>query len=222
MQVGISTASLFGRKLTEEALEFFANNNVPCAEVFLESFCEYNKEFGEQLSKIKSNVNVHSFHVLTTQIEPQLYSLNQRAMEDSFKILEGALACAKEMGAKYYTFHGGARFKKLPFKMDYERVGKITQRIIDCAKAYGITIARDLPKPCVVMLGTSPGIERRNDVQGNILRQVLGIGAVSRLFQTEVKHLLHIVVRKLHDQTIVLRISHALASFPNCFCLSLI
>ena len=143
MQVGISTASLFGRKLTEEALEFFANNNVPCAEVFLESFCEYNKEFGEQLSKIKSNVNVHSFHVLTTQIEPQLYSLNQRAMEDSFKILEGALACAKEMGAKYYTFHGGARFKKLPFKMDYERVGKITQRIIDCAKAYGITIAQE-------------------------------------------------------------------------------
>lgn len=143
MQIGISTASLFGRKFTEEALEFFANNNVPCAEVFLGSFCEYNQEFGKKLSQVKGNVNIHSFHILTTQIEPQLYSLNPRAREDSFEILEDALACAKEFGAKYYTFHGGTRFKKLPFKIDFAHVGKVTQRIIDCAKAYDITVAQE-------------------------------------------------------------------------------
>ena len=143
MQIGISTASLFGRKFTEEALEFLANNNVPCAEVFLGSFCEYNNEFGKKLSQVKGNLNVHSFHILTTQVEPQLYSANPRAMEDSFKILENALSCAKEIGAKYYTFHGGARFKKLPFKMNYAHVGKVTQRIIDCAKAYDIDVAQE-------------------------------------------------------------------------------
>ncbi len=141
MQVGISTATLFGRKPTEKALEFFAENNIECAEVFLESFCEYNDEFGKLLGKVKGNVNVHSVHTLTTQFEPQLYSLNERAQSDSFKLLEMTMSSAKEFGAKYYTFHGGARFKKTPFKINYERVGKITQQIIDVANKYGITLA---------------------------------------------------------------------------------
>ncbi len=141
MQVGISTATLFGRKPTEQALEFFAQNNISCAEVFLESYCEYNSEFGKLLKKVKGNVNVHSVHTLTTQFEPQLYSLNQRAQNDSFKLLEMTMNSAKEFGAKYYTFHGGARFKKTPFKINYERVGEITQRIIDVANKFGVTLA---------------------------------------------------------------------------------
>ena len=141
MQVGISTATLFGRKPTEQALEFFAENNIECAEVFLESYCEYNKEFGKLLANNKGNVNVHSVHTLTTQFEPQLYSLNERAQSDSFKLLEMAMSSAQEFGAKYYTFHGGARFKKTPFKINYERVGSITQKIIDVANKFGVTLA---------------------------------------------------------------------------------
>ena len=141
MQIGISTATLFGRKTTEQALEFFAENNVQCAEVFLESFCEYNKEFGQLLAKNKGSVNVHSVHTLTTQFEPQLYSLNERAQNDSFKLLEMTMQSAKEFGAKYYTFHGGARFKKTPMKINYERVGKITQQIIDVANKYNVALA---------------------------------------------------------------------------------
>ena len=141
MQVGISTATLFGRCYTEDALEFLSKNKVDSAEVFLASYCEYNKEFGKLLQEKKGNTNVHSVHVLTTQFEPQLYSLNQRAMEDSFKILDGAMQAANLIGAKYYTFHGGARFKRTPFKIDYERVSKITQRIIDSIKLHGLTLA---------------------------------------------------------------------------------
>ena len=141
MQVGISTASLFNRKTTEDALAFLAENNVPCAEVFLESYCEYTKDFGTLLSKVKGNVDVHSVHVLTTQFEPQLYSINQRAQDDSFKLLDMAMSSAKEFNAKYYTFHGGARFKKTPFTINYDRVGAITQRVIECAKKYNITLA---------------------------------------------------------------------------------
>lgn len=141
MQVGISTASMLIRKQTEDALEFLAQKNVQCAEVFLASYCEYKKEFGKILSSKKGNVNIHSMHVLTTQYEPQLYSINQRAQKDSFEYLDMAMKCAKEFGAKYYTFHGGARFKKTPFKIDYERVGEITQKIIDVAKKYDVTLA---------------------------------------------------------------------------------
>ena len=141
MQVGISTASLFNRKPTEDALKFLAQNKVPCVEVFLESYCEYTVEFGKILADVKGDIDVHSVHVLTTQFEPQLYSINQRAQNDSFKLLDMAMSSAEQFGAKHYTFHGGARFKKTPFTINYDRVGEITQRVIDCAQKYGITLA---------------------------------------------------------------------------------
>ena len=141
MQTGISTASLFFRKTTEDALEFLDKNGVDTAEVFLESYCEYKKSFGRILKNKKGNVNVHSVHTLTTQFEPQLYSINARAKKDSFDLLEQTMQTAKILGAKYYTFHGGARFKKTPFKIDYERVGKITADILSVTKKHGVTLA---------------------------------------------------------------------------------
>ena len=141
MQVGISTASLFQRMHTEQALEFLSKNKIDCAEVFLESYCEYKPEYGDVLKKVKGNFDVHSVHVLTTQFEPQLYSLNDRAKNDSFDILDSAMKVAKKIGAKYYTFHGGARFKKTPFSIDYDRVGMITQEILDVCKKHGVLLA---------------------------------------------------------------------------------
>jgi sugar phosphate isomerase/epimerase len=141
MDIGVSTASLFGRFFTEEALDFFNKNNIKTAEVFLESYREYTKDFGKVLKGLQGGVNVHSVHVLTTQFEPQLYSLNVRAKEDSFELLEGVMACAEQMGAKYYTFHGGARMKKTPIVINYDRVGKITQDIIDVCKKHNLSLA---------------------------------------------------------------------------------
>ena len=141
MQLGISTASLFGRLNTEQALQYLSENKVQTAEVFLSSFCEYKEGFGKELCARKGYIEVHSVHTLTTQFEPTLYSVNPRAKADSFEILHDAMRVAKMLGAKYYTFHGGARFKKTPIKIDYERVGKITQEIMDVSKSYGVTLA---------------------------------------------------------------------------------
>ncbi len=141
MKIGISTASMFSRLNTEDALKYFAEQKLSTTEVFLESYCEYNKKFGELLKSLQGDVEVHSIHALTTQFEPQLYSLNERAKADSFEILKGVAEAGKQVGAKYYTFHGGARFKKTPLVIDYERVGKITQEIIDAIAPYGISLA---------------------------------------------------------------------------------
>ena len=141
MQVGISTASLFGRFNTEDALKFLSENGVPCAEVFLESYCEYNLEFAKLLNSVNKNTKIHSVHTLTTQFEPQLYSINERAQKDSFALLDMTMSSAKEFGAKCYTFHGGARFKKTPFSINYDRVGDITQRIIDVCEKHNICLA---------------------------------------------------------------------------------
>ena len=141
MQTGISTASLFVREKTEGALKLLHANGVQTSEVFLESFCEYSKKFGKLLSKSKGNTGVHSIHTLTTQFEPQLYSINQRAKQDSFKILDGVLSAGKQIGAKYYTFHGPARLKRTPLRIDFDRVGEITNQINSRCKDFGITLA---------------------------------------------------------------------------------
>lgn len=141
MKIGISTSSLFSRMPTEDALKFLGDNNVSVVEVFLESFCEYKREFGEYLNTLKGKTQVHSVHTLTTQFEPTLYSINERAKADSFELLKQTMQTANSFGAKYYTFHGGARFKKTPFTINYDRVGKITQEIIDTIKPFGITLA---------------------------------------------------------------------------------
>lgn len=141
MEIGISTASLFGRYHTEDGLKFLNDNNVKVCEVFLESFSEYTKKFGKILKKAKGNVSVHSIHTLTTQFEPTLYSLNDRAVSDSFKLLERTMQCAKVLNAKNYTFHGVARLKKTPIIIDFDRVGLFTQRIIDLCARYGVSLA---------------------------------------------------------------------------------
>jgi len=141
MQTGISTASLFVRKPTEDALEFLNKSGVKTCEVFLESYCEYNGAFGQKLRSVKGDIDVHSVHVLTTQFEPQLYSINERAKDDSFKLLDNAMIAAETINAKYYTFHGGARFKKTAIRLDYDRVGRITQEIIDAVRKHGVTLA---------------------------------------------------------------------------------
>lgn len=141
MQTGISTASLFGRFNTEDALSFLSRNKVRAAEVFLESFCEYNRDFGELLSKRKGGTEIHSVHTLTTQFESTLYSLNERAQKDSFVLLENTMQAASAVGAKHYTFHGLARVKRTPYVIDFDRVGEITRRIIDVCTKYGVSLA---------------------------------------------------------------------------------
>lgn len=141
MKTGISTASLFGRYYSEDALRFFDQNNIKTAEVFLESYSEYLPSFADVLNANKGKVDVHSVHTLTTQFEPQLYSLNDRAREDSFNLLEKTMTLAQKIGAKYYTFHGQARIKKTPIKIDFDRTGKITNQIIDVCKKHGVSLA---------------------------------------------------------------------------------
>jgi sugar phosphate isomerase/epimerase len=141
MKIGISTASLFGRRHTEDALNFLSQSKADTTEIFLESYCEYNKEFGDYLATLKGDIDVHSVHTLTTQFEPQLYSVNERAQIDSFKLLESTMQAAQSVKAKYWTFHGAARIKRTPITINFDRVATITQDIIERLKKYNVTLA---------------------------------------------------------------------------------
>lgn len=141
MKIGVSTASLFGRYFTEDALKFLSDNGVETVEVFLETYREYTAEFGEILKKNKGKTEVHSVHTLTTQFEPQLYSLNVRAKEDSFVLLDKTMRAAEAVDAKCYTFHGTARLKRTPIKIDFDRIGEITNNVIEVCASHGVSLA---------------------------------------------------------------------------------
>lgn len=139
MKVGISTASLFLRKNNEEALPLFDAWGVPCAEVFLTSFCEYAPAFAHTLAAAKGGVEIHSVHVLNTQYEPQLYAEHPRVLEDANGWLREVLASANILGARNYTFHGIARLKRT-FRENWQRFSAITAQIYEICRAAGVRL----------------------------------------------------------------------------------
>ena len=139
MKVGISTASLFLRKNNEEALSLFDRWGVPCAEVFLTSFCEYAPAFARTLAVAKGGVEIHSVHVLNTQYEPQLYAEHPRVLEDAYGWLKEVLASANILGAHNYTFHGIARLKRT-FRENWQRFSALTAQIYETCRAAGVRL----------------------------------------------------------------------------------
>lgn len=139
MKVGISTASLFLHKNNEEALPLFDAWGVPCAEVFLTSFCEYAPAFAHTLAAAKGGVEIHSVHVLNTQYEPQLYAEHPRVLEDANGWLREVLSSANILGARNYTFHGIARLKRT-FRENWQRFSAITAQIYETCRAAGVRL----------------------------------------------------------------------------------
>ncbi len=143
MITGVSTASLFNRKNNEDALPFLNEIGVKTAEVFLTSFSEYGVEFGKLLAQRKGNVRVHSVHDLNTQFEPQLFVTNERVRKDAFYWLSKVMESGKELGAKYYTFHGIARIKRAARSGDnddFNSLCKNFQEIYNFCQNYGLKL----------------------------------------------------------------------------------
>ena len=140
MKIGISTASMYGKMYTEEALEFFAENNVEYAEVFLASFSEYTESFAQKLLSVKGNVNVYSIHTLNSQFEGQLFSRSERQYTDAVKIFRGALNVGKTVGARVYVMHGPQQMKYTKYVTNYEFFGKRTAELCNIALEYGILL----------------------------------------------------------------------------------
>lgn len=141
MEIAISTASLYRRCYTEEAVAVINSfNKVNKVEVFLATFSEYSKSFGKKINKNKGKLQVHSVHALTNQFEPDLYNLSLRTRGDSEKILRNVLETAEVIGAKYYTFHGPFRLKNKKYNLDYKTLAKRTNEISHITKEYGVTL----------------------------------------------------------------------------------
>ena len=140
MEIGVSTASLFLRMYNEDAVVTLDKLGARVAEVFLNTFSEYTKEYGQKLNELKGDLDIHSVHVVVTQYEPQLLAENPRAYKDALGYFESVLACAAAMGAKNYTFHGKAYYKRLDRIENYDLTVERLNAICDLAEKYGVEV----------------------------------------------------------------------------------
>ncbi len=140
MEIGISTATFFGKDVTENAFDNLRALNVKVTEVFLNTFFEYKPSFGNMLAERKENIKVHSMHAHTNSFEPELFNDVDRTRLDSVQILKKVLRTGKKLGAKFYTFHGATRLKKRDYNFDYPVLGKKVEGINSIMNDYGITL----------------------------------------------------------------------------------
>ena len=139
-QLGISTASLFTRLFTEDAIPMVRELGSEAAEVFMATFREYTPSFGELFASRQGTLPIHSIHNLNQHFEPDLFNPSPRTREDCEEWLRTFLNNGKLMGAKYYTFHGRPRLKPGAYPIDFEGMGKRLEEINAICREYGITL----------------------------------------------------------------------------------
>lgn len=141
IETGISTASFFGKALTEDAVDRIAGMGASACEIFLDTFSEYETGFARMLRE-KADENglaVRSVHAMSTQFEPQLFSINTRQRQDARVLLEKVFRAARTLGAGSYVFHGPPAFRRT-FRLlrDYERMGAVVSGLADLAADHGL------------------------------------------------------------------------------------
>lgn len=144
MRTGISTASLFMRQYNEDAVQTIKRLGVKTCEIFLETFSEYTRAYGELLNERKGNLSVNSVHLFTTNLEPQLFSENERTRKDALYFLGEAMNAANAFGAKYYTFHGTARYKKNSrsgLNDNFPKIGAALEATRQFCEKYGVALS---------------------------------------------------------------------------------
>ena len=142
MECGISTASLFLHCNVEDALLEIAKTGCKTTEVFLNTSSEYESEFVDLIAERveQSGLKVHSLHAMSTQFEPQLFSLHARQRADAIKVFRQVLSAAKRLRAGIYVMHGPAHMSGMVKNVDMSRLGPIVRDLCDLASDYGVTL----------------------------------------------------------------------------------
>ena len=138
MKTGISTASLFMRQSTEDAISTIKSLGAECIEIFLTTFYEYRPEFAKKFASRAEGIEVNSVHTLSNGFEPQLFSSNFRVKGDGFYWLDQVMRSAQLFGCKNYSFHGF--FRKGNSTDDYDGIADILRRTSEFCADYGVKL----------------------------------------------------------------------------------
>lgn len=137
--------------MIEDAIPDIAAHHVPVCELFLNSFSEYSGEIFDCLMArlLETGLSVYSVHPMSTQFEPQLFSLHPRQRGDAWKIYETVLQAGKQLGATHYVMHGPAHLSGAAKNLEMDRIAPIFRDLCALAKSYDIQLTLENVSWCV-------------------------------------------------------------------------
>jgi sugar phosphate isomerase/epimerase len=149
MLTGISTASLYLRNTTEEAITTIQSLGAKTCEVFLSTFSEYLPEFAQRAAKNLNGLSVNSVHTMSTNFEPQLFNGNQRVQTDGYDWCDKVLRSAQILGAKNYTMHGFFRLGGNRQGDNFDAISQQLNRALEFFSRYGVNLCLENVEWCV-------------------------------------------------------------------------
>ncbi|MDL2234890.1 sugar phosphate isomerase/epimerase [Christensenellaceae bacterium OttesenSCG-928-L17] len=143
MEVGLSTASFFGKYDLEDIPARIHAIGADVCEVFLNTFSEYQPSFIELLRAriLEEGLRVFGVHPMSVQFESQLFSIYTRQRTDAEELFEQVLRAGARLGATCYVMHGPAGMYGAAKNVQLERIGPMLQKLCERAGEHGITIA---------------------------------------------------------------------------------
>ncbi|MDE7439907.1 MAG: sugar phosphate isomerase/epimerase [Clostridia bacterium] len=152
MKTGISTASLFLRQETEDAVSTIKELGADCAEVFLQTFYEYRPEFSKALAGNLNGLEINSVHVNTFHIDSALFSRSRRNRGDGFYWLDQVMRSAQLLGCKAYSFHGKAEYgfhSGADKTADIDNVAERLREAVEFCASYGVKLCLENVAWCI-------------------------------------------------------------------------
>lgn len=146
MQIGLSTAAFYGRLETEDAAMKVASFGVPCCEVFLETYSEYTRAFGDLVKASLGAVRAVSIHAKTQHFESDIFGYSARQRADAFSMMEGFLDAGQALGAEIYVYHGPANMRG--FTPDFDRWRDAIERVMALCALRGIDFCWEVVSWC--------------------------------------------------------------------------
>lgn len=86
---------------------------------------------------------------MSTQFEPQLFSIHPRQRRDAMTLYERVLCGGRRLGAKVYVMHGPVHLAGAARNIGIGRIAPIFRELSDVASAYGITLTLENVSWCV-------------------------------------------------------------------------
>lgn len=138
MKIGISTACLYLRENTEDAITTIKSLGAGITEIFLGTFYEYRPEFAKKYSPRAEGLEVNSIHTFTNNFEPMLFNRSRRVRGDGYYWLDQIMRSAQLFGCKNYTFHGITR--KGAGNSNYDLFAESLERAFEFCSRYGVRL----------------------------------------------------------------------------------
>ena len=145
MKAGMSSSCLFGRDFLENNIDRMAKMGVTTAEVYLNTFSEFEAAYAKELRKRIDDhgITVHSVHPHGILYELQFYANYVRSQADAEDCFKRMLEAAAILGADMTVYHGGFSVKQPRMRPNLQRVAKVVTRCAETAKSFGLKLAQE-------------------------------------------------------------------------------